>query len=324
MIAALVRRAVLLALLWSTSACGARTALRVTDVQSRDSTLDAVTTLDVASDRIDDPLGDSQLDRVDDVFDCRADPIRACDDRNACTTDRCQPDGTCARSNVTCDDEDPCTANQCDAVMGCVFPAIECGGCADGQRDAFRDRARYPDIAGCAGGFALPGLNREAAPSCARIAGDDGPNPTGVGCRASDLCAEGFHVCRSAGDVRARSRDGCAGAQDGPPDCFWATRQTGPGCLQCATGTALDCTSRDCRSNCANTANTTNDIFGCGSLGSVPQASCAPLDRSGNNLCTALRAPWRCDDPPMEADARESEFVVKLGPEAGGVLCCRD
>lgn len=316
------------------SACGARTALRVRDVASSDATIDARAAQDV----IDDSLGDSQSDRDDvsdvtdaiedrDVFDCRLDPMRACDDRNACTADLCRSDGTCLHSNITCDDEDPCTANQCDPAGVCVFAAIECGGCADGQRDAFLDRARNPDIAGCAGGFALPGLNREAAPTCARIAGDDGPNPTGLGCRSSDLCAEGFHVCRSAGEVRACSRDGCAGAQDGPPKSFWATRQTGPGCLQCATGTAPDCTNRDCRADCANTSHTshtTYDIFGCGSLGSIPQASCSPLDRSGNNLCSALRAPWRCDDPPMEADVRESEFVVKPGAEAGGVICCRD
>ncbi len=306
--------------------CGSRSGLRVRD-GSASERMDAAAP-DVIDDVIPDSTADSLPDRVmvDDVtvFDCRVDPMRLCDDNNACTTDRCLPDGTCARVNITCDDEDPCTANQCDAALGCRFVAIECGGCADGARDAFRDRARYPDIAGCAGGFELPGLNRDDAPTCARIAGDDGPNANGTGCRASDLCAEGFHVCRSSGEVRARSIDGCAGAGDAEPRTFWATRQTGPGYLQCATGTALDCTNRDCRDNCANTSNTTNDIFGCGSLGSSPQASCAPLDRSGNNLCGELVRPWRCDQPAGQADVRESEFVVKPGPEAGGVLCCRD
>ncbi len=314
----------------SLSACGARSSLRVGPVGPRDvtsldaSTLDDVAHFDAAEAQ---DAGDAvALDAADGriAFDCRLDPTRSCDDGNACTTDRCLPSGACAHEGIVCDDEDPCTANRCEAARGCVFSAIECGGCADGVRDAFLDRGRYPDIAGCAGGFSLPGLNREAAPTCARIAGDDGPNANGVGCRASDLCAEGFHVCRSAGEVRTRSRDGCVGAQDGPPGSFWATRQTGPGCLQCATGTAPDCTNNDCRGDCASTSNTTNDLFGCGSLGSTPQSSCGPLDRSGDNLCAALRAPWRCDEPLTEADVRESEYVVKPGPGAGGLLCCRD
>ncbi|MBL8679710.1 MAG: hypothetical protein JNK05_11120 [Myxococcales bacterium] len=310
--------------------CGTRTGLRV-----RPGAIDATVDDDVIADAtvvdsIDavDAVVDDQpsLDVIDDrvSFDCRVDPRRLCDDNNACTVDTCGADGRCVRAPVRCDDEDPCTLDRCEASRGCVFTSIECGGCADGVRDAFRDRTRYPNIAGCAGGFALPGLNLETAPTCDRIAGDDGPNPNGTGCRASDLCATGFHVCRSAGEVRARSVDGCSGARDAEPSSFWATRQTGPGCLQCATGTAPDCTNADCRSDCAATARTTNDIFGCGSVGSVPQASCAPLDRSGNNLCSELPAPWRCDSGAGDVSFRESEFVVKPGPRAGGVLCCRD
>lgn len=309
--------------------CGTRSGLRVPDATLADTRV-ADATLDTLEDR---PSALDALDVTDatperptpvDVFDCRVDPMRLCDDGDACTTDLCAPDGRCVREAIRCEDDDPCTANRCAPSRGCAFEPIECGGCADGVRDAFGDRARYPDIAGCAGGFALPGLNQETAPTCDRIAGDDGPNPNGAGCRASDLCATGFHVCRSAGEVRARSTDGCAGARDGAPSSFWATRQTGPGCLQCATGTARDCSNRDCRSDCAPTAQTTNDIFGCGSVGSVPQASCGPLDRSGNNLCSALPPPWRCDSGPSDLDVRESEFVVKPGPASGGVLCCRD
>ena len=310
--------------------CGARTGLRVRDASAdgtiADTRIDDVVLADAADDVTDVVDVLPPFDVIDDrvVFDCRIDPRRLCDDNNACTVDACGPDGRCVRVPLRCEDEDPCTAHRCDVARGCVFDAIECGGCADGARDAFRDRARYPNIAGCAGGFELPGLNLETAPTCDRIAGNDGPNPNGRGCRASDLCATGFHVCRSSGEVRARSIDGCTGARDGAPSSFWATRQTGPGCLQCATGTAPDCTNADCRGNCAPTARTTNDIFGCGSVGSVPQASCAPLDRSGNNLCSELPAPWRCDTGVGDVSFRESEFVVKPGPQAGGVLCCRD
>lgn len=246
-----------------------------------------------------------------------------CDDRSRCTTDRCDRVRGCLHDPIVCDDRDPCTANRCDPAQGCVFPATDCGGCADGQRDAFRDRLRYPEIAGCAGGFGNAGLSRESSPTCARGAGDDGANPTGLGCSASDLCAPGWHVCRSAQDVATHSPDGCAGAGDADASAFYATRQTGPGCGHCATGTDPGCGSNDCRPGCAQTERTSNDIFGCGTLGAVPQASsCGPLDRFSQNLCGSLRPPWRCNGDPQ--GLRESDLVVKPGPEAGGVLCCLD
>lgn len=257
-------------------------------------------------------------------LDCRPNPRTICDDRSECTTDSCNAQGLCEHQPIVCDDQDPCTTNSCNPSTGCVFTVTECGGCADGVREAFRDRTRYPNIAGCAGGFALPGLARETAPTCANAAGNNGPNPNGDGCSASDLCAPGFHVCRSSADVAQHSSDGCVGANDAAPSTFWASRQTGTGCLECATGNELGCTSSDCRPGCAPTTETANDLFGCGSLGSVPRESCAPLDRSSNDLCTALVAPWTCNANNPGANVRESEFVRKPGPGAGGVLCCRD
>jgi hypothetical protein len=262
------------------------------------------------------------VDRCDPERGCVTSPTD-CDDGSLCTADRCERATGCRHDPITCDDRDPCTADRCEAAVGCVFPATDCRGCADGQRDAFRELARYPAIAACAGGFTRAGLSREASPTCARGAGDDGPNPVGAGCNATDLCAPGWHICRSAADVAAHSPDGCAGVADAAPSSFFATRQTGPGCGHCATGGDPACGSNDCRPGCAQTAATSNDIFGCGSLGDAPQpTSCGSLDRFSNNLCGALRPPWRCDGDP--AGLRESDLVVKPGADAGGVLCCLD
>ena len=293
-------------------ACGARTALRVgVDVPSVDVPSVDVPSVDVPSVDVFDPGCLADPARCDDRDLCTADTclpngrcaheaircddgdactddrcapdrgcfvsVTDCDDRNLCTVDRCDRALGCLRAPVACDDRDPCTANRCEPIRGCVFPATDCGGCADGQRDAFRDVASHPAIAACAGGFTNAGLSRDSSPTCERGAGDDGPNPIGRGCSASDLCAPGWHVCRSVEDVATHSPDGCRGADDADASAFFATRQTGPGCGHCATGSDLTCGSTSCRTGCAQTDQTTNDIFGCGTLGQAAQASSLSL-----------------------------------------------
>ena len=261
-------------------------------------------------------------DACDRARGCTTEPTD-CDDRTVCTIDSCDPAAGCGHAAIVCNDADPCTADRCDAALGCSFPPTDCLGCADGSRDGFLDVDRYDVIAACAGGFGNAGLSRGFSPTCDRGAGDDGPNPTGSGCSATDLCAPGWHVCVGAADVEAHSPDGCAGASDGAPSSFFATRQTGPGCGHCATGTDTGCSSSECRPGCAQTDRTTNDIFGCGNLGSMPQASsCGVLDRFSNNQCSELVPPWRCDGDP--SGLRESDLVVKPGAAGGGVLCCLD
>jgi hypothetical protein len=198
------------------------------------------------------------------------------------------------------------------------------GGCADGSREAFRDEGRYRGIAGCAGAFSHPGIAPDAPPACDRRAGNDGAVASGRGCNASDLCEQGWHVCRGAADVRAHSQDGCAGAADAGPGSFFATGQSGPGCGFCATGQDTGCGPGSCRAGCAQTNETTNDIFGCGTTGAVPEpSSCAPLDRFSHDLCSALPRSWVCP-AGKGGNERESVLVTKTDASGGGVLCCRD
>ncbi len=208
-----------------------------------------------------------------------------------------------------------------DAPDATLLPLL---GCADGEREGFLDRVRHAAIAGCGGGFSVPGLLVETPPRCGRAAGDDGDNPTGVGCAAADLCAEGWHVCRSADEVMAVSVRGCDGVAGGEP-AFFATRQSGPGCGICTrSGTRLcargEC-SMDCRPDPTPSSFMANDLFGCGTLGDAPSSNCAPLDRFSNDLCGATTAPWSC---PGSTGFDEALVVQKNGPERGGVLCCRD
>lgn len=175
-------------------------------------------------------------------------------------------------------------------------------GCADGQREGFVDLATYPNIAACAGGWTTPGVLGNVAPSCGLQGGDDGPNPPGIGCAVSDLCAAGWHVCSSKGDVAAKSPSGCMGvAVPNAPAAFFVTAQSGSGAGLCD-------------------GNGANDLFGCGTIGIPPSATCAPLDRFSNDLCMALVAPWTCGTD----NTAEAANVTKPGADAGGALCCRD
>jgi hypothetical protein len=174
-------------------------------------------------------------------------------------------------------------------------------GCADGEREALEDELVYPDIAACGGGWTVPGVVVNVT-NCDREGGDDGINPGGTECSVEDLCSEGWHVCQDRVEVMD---DGIANCNDEAiawgGNSFYATRQSGEGGNDCdPTGV--------------------NDVFGCGDVGHTMINNCAPLNRSTANGCVALPAPWECDTSLTQ----EAEFIVKPGPEFGGVLCCRD
>lgn len=170
-------------------------------------------------------------------------------------------------------------------------------GCADGEREAFVDEVAYPDIAACAGGWMVPGMYTNV-PSCDRAGGDDGLEPAGAGCSVEDMCSEGWHVCSDRLDVMASGVADCNTEAFG--GAFFATGQSSMGGHTCSAGV--------------------DDVFGCGDVGWDMLNGCAPLNRDSQNLCSALPAPWDCGPSNLQ----EADFVVKEGPEFGGVMCCRD
>lgn len=196
------------------------------------------------------------------------------------------------------------------------LPALN--GCADGTREGFVDEGKFPDIAACAGGFAVPGVMNGPVTTCARSAGDDSANPDGAGCSVEDLCSPGFTVCVSDADVAFRSGSGCAdiGAE---PSTFFITRQSGTGCGKCANGssTAPECLQCSCAGFCAPQPQIANDVFGCGTVGDFTD-QCGVLDRFSNDFCGQLPAPWSCG-----GGCDEAVTVAKPGAAGGGALCCR-
>ena len=226
--------------------------------------------------------------------------------------------------------------------VGLDAPVVQTG-CADGQREGFEDEKQFPTIAACAGGFQIGGVmpfapaspaqcpsvatNDTLVPACNHQAGDDGPDPKGVGCNIADLCAVGWHVCAGADDVTANSPSGCDGStHPNDPPTFWATRQSSNGCANCATGTITgsQCDSKACTPGCVQTAATSNDVFGCGNTGNGDQfVDCGPFDSFTNNACSELAGTsWSCDGDPT--GFCEAYVLTHLDATGGGALCCRD
>jgi Putative metal-binding motif len=201
---------------------------------------------------------------------------------------------------------------------GCI------NACSDGTREGFLDSNAYPQIAGCSGGFSVPGLLGALTPKCAHNAGNSGPNPKGLGCSAADLCAPGFHVCKSADDVKAHSPTGCVNAAP-EGNLFFATGQSGPGCAMCSLGSNTNpavCKGCSCADDCAQTALTSNDLFGCGSFGGSV-SGCSLLDRTSGDLCAGIAPWWSCGVVGAD-DCNEANVVTKPSSVGGGVLCCSD
>ena len=226
-------------------------------------------------------------------------------------------------------------------------------GCSDNTREGFRDIAKHPDIAACAGGWSIPGIHHNG-PACDRKSGNHSDNPTGEGCNVEDLCAPGFHVCLNDREILAISQDGCEGIDlKRTEPGFYLTRESSRGHMKCSGKTDFV---------------GTDDIFGCGNLGcpvNPEQRGCYALNRSSHDSCSALISNCECsikDDkivcknssschwckPPGyyeyinntdyasswycgKISKRPNDFgetealdVIKKTAELGGVLCCRD
>jgi hypothetical protein len=185
-------------------------------------------------------------------------------------------------------------------------------GCADGTREAFADEARFPSIAGCSGGWSVPGLvtTPSMTPACGRAAGNDGRNANGSGCTVEDLCAEGWHVCHGAAELTALNvtcgGDGIAPMTGTTGALFFATRQRGMAPMGCSP----DATTGS------------NNLHGCGNFGRDEDMGCSPpLDRQIEGSVCNANPPWTCS--VSSAVSSEATVVTKSGSAAGGVLCCK-
>jgi len=193
-----------------------------------------------------------------------------------------------------------------EPVIG--FPLIV--GCSDGTREGFRDIKNWPNIAGCAGGWRWAGLLAETSRACRcdRVAGNDSPNPEGVDCSASDLCAPTWHTCLDGPDVASHSPTrGCESiVAPGEKAFFIVMAGASP------------------QGVCYPDPSAANDLHGCGSgsIGQSESPGCPPLTRRMGFADCAATGVWQCGT--ANDSLREADVVTKSGSSLGGVLCCKD
>jgi beta propeller repeat protein len=146
-----------------------------------------------------------------------------CADGNACTTDVCQQDGTCAHAAVDCNDGDPCTIESCSPTLGCGSTPADGVICDDGNECTDDDACAQGVCQGAAiAGCCLDDADCEDADGCtvdACVAGVCDNSP--LDCTIADACVVGFcdpssGECSTAAvscdDGNPCTTDGCASA----------------------------------------------------------------------------------------------------------------
>ncbi len=157
----------------------------------------------------------------------------SCNDRNPCTTDRCDHlTGACVSEPVACDDGDPCTADACSAETGgCVFTPTPGAACSDG------DRCSVGEV--CVQLPGTPALTCQGQPKCADadpctadlcdqetgacshppIVCDDGNPCTADACQGGVCVTTAFAGIPCDDGNRCTSGDTCVAGSSGLPVC---------------------------------------------------------------------------------------------------------
>ncbi|MFO0694050.1 MAG: hypothetical protein U0230_10880 [Polyangiales bacterium] len=168
-------------------------------------------------------------------------------------------------------------------------------GCADGQREAFVDDARFPSIAGCAGRWA--GSVSLRTPASGAGCGDDGAD-----CGSpADVCAPGWHLCGSDGslaELRAIAPTDCENAGGGRFAAAVSHCRTQDGCEYDDSASAR---------------------YSCFESGWCSEPVCCGTDCGELGMCTG--GVWADRTHiPMGQDHGCGSMVSS---RAGGLLCCR-
>ena len=300
--------------------------------------------------------GNEVCNGADDNCDGKTDEA-ACDDKNPCTADNCDPikkacvnttlttscddgntctskdtckDGVCAGVGKNCDDSNPCTDDGCDAKGGCKYdnttgpcvddnPCVVGGQCKDGQCAGAKPKV-CNDSNACTADNCLDGkcVFKQVSAPC-----DDGNACTTADVCDSGTCAGKAKVCL---DNNACTEDSCDPAAAG--GCKF-----GNAAAPCDDGNA--CTTKDfcVDGKCAGAANACNDSKSCTVDSCDPVKGCVNAAVAGscddNNPCTApdacsngacaSGAAVKCDDAnPCTTDSCDPGKGCVYATNSGG------
>jgi subtilisin-like proprotein convertase family protein len=211
-----------------------------------------------------------------------------CDDSNPCTTDTCNPDGTCSSTAANCDDGNPCTDDTCTPASGCVSTPND-DPCDDGNACTTGDY--------CAAGYCYGGYPPNCGDNnpCTDDACDPqvgcthtnntGPCDDGNACTLGDACGGG--TCNPGTPLNCDDNSQCTDDSCNPTQgCVNAPRVGG--CDDGNSCTANDiCVSGGCQ---PGTPVVCNDGNGCTDDSCNPSSGCVYTNNtapcSDGNACT--------------------------------------
>jgi len=256
-------------------------------------------------------------DNCDKTKGCETTPNTAtCDDGDACTTGEKCADGKCAGSSpVACDDKNPCTTDACDPKSGCTAAKAADGtSCDDGDACTLTDVCTAGACAGAA--QSCDDKNPCTKDSCDKTKGgcvnandDTLPCDDGNPCSTGDKCTAGKcdGVGKDCTDSNPCTDDGCkdsicvftnnAAACDDGDACTQGDTCDGAGACKKSTPVVCDdknsCTKDTCdkaNGTCsfANTTDLCNDANACTTGDACKDGACAgtPKVCDDNKPCT--------------------------------------
>ncbi len=288
---------------------------------------------------------------------CVAEPA-ACDDRNVCTDDACDPTTGCRftpHDSLACDDGDPCTGlDQCLGGACQPGPVPLCLPCvADGDCAAIDDGDRCNGVLSCIDGTCAldegsvvvcdtsndnPCRQTRCDPATGTCStqelADGEPCSSGDPCRYSETCLAGacFGTALDCGDGNPCTDDLCLGDQTCEHVNNQAPCEDGDLCTagdRCASGVCQTGVPNTCDDNNACTRDGCNPSTGCYHdpvAGACNDGDpCTQDDRCVAGECTGDPLPCDdldpCTDDACDPAAGECVHTPNMAPCDDGDLC---
>jgi hypothetical protein len=214
-----------------------------------------------------------------------ADP---CQDGNACTTgDKCKSAQCVGSGALACDDKNPCTKDFCEPAVGCTATAADGGSCNDNNTCTEKDVCKGGSCAGaplnCDDGNPCTLDTCDPVKLCTHSPGPSAPCDDGNLCTTNDTCAAGS--CQPGQEKICADTNPCT-MESCVPSSGKCNNQMVADSTPCDDGTA--CTHSD---QCLS-ASCTGTPISCDDQNPCTENTCDKVDGCKTKLLTGTT----CDD----------------------------